>query len=64
MFPEELVRRVLLLFSYRGDVVLDPFMGVGTTAAVAAQLDRRYVGVDVSDEYCQVAERRLLRGTK
>ena len=35
MFPEELVRRVLLMFSYRGDVVLDPFMGTGTTAVAA-----------------------------
>ena len=59
MFPEELVRRVLLLFSYQGDIVLDPFMGVGTTGLVAAQLNRHYVGIDVSKAYCEVARSRL-----
>ena len=61
MFPEELVRRVLLLFSYRGDVVLDPFMGVGTTGLVAERLGRRHIGIDVSEEYCGVARSRLTR---
>ncbi len=59
MFPEELAARVLKLFSYRGDVVLDPFNGSGTTTAVSARLGRRYLGVDISDEYCAVAKRRL-----
>ncbi len=59
MFPEELVRRVLLLFSYQGDIVLDPFMGVGTTSLVAARLDRHHIGIDVSQEYCKKAADRL-----
>ncbi len=59
MFPVELARRVLLLFSFRGDVVLDPFAGVGTTCVAARRTGRRYVGVDVSREYCDRAERRL-----
>ena len=59
MFPEELAERVLKLFSYRGNVVLDPFNGSGTTTAVAARLGRRYLGIDVSEEYCKTAERRL-----
>ena len=59
MFPEELVRRVLLLFSYQDDIVLDPFMGVGTTGLVAARLNRRYLGIDLSKEYCKSAKDRL-----
>ena len=59
MFPEELAERVLKLFSYRGDVVLDPFNGSGTTTTVAARTGRRYLGIDISEEYCKTAERRL-----
>jgi DNA modification methylase len=59
MFPEELVDRTLKLFSFKGDVVLDPFNGVGTTTAVAKQLNRRYLGIDNSKEYCLKAEKRL-----
>jgi DNA modification methylase len=59
MFPEELVSRVLKLFSFRGDVVLDPFNGAGTTTLVAGRLGRRYIGVDISPEYCRIARERL-----
>ncbi len=59
MFPEELARRVMLLFSFRGDVVLDPFAGVGTTCVVACENGRRFVGVDIVPQYCQVAKRRI-----
>lgn len=59
MFPEELVRRVLLLFSYKHDVILDPFNGVGTTTFVAHSLNRRYLGIDISEEYCRKAEQRI-----
>ncbi len=59
MFPEELAERVLRLFSFRGDVVLDPFNGVGTTCVVAKKLERRYIGIDISQEYCRKAEERL-----
>ncbi len=58
MFPEQLVERGLKLFSYRNDIVLDPFNGVGTTTAVAKKLGRRYLGIDISSEYCQAARRR------
>jgi DNA modification methylase len=60
VFPEQLVERALKLFSYREDVVLDPFNGVGTTTAVAHRLERNYIGIDISKEYCQRAEKRLL----
>ena len=59
MFPEELARRVMVLLSYRGDVVLDPFMGSGTTAVVARANGRRFVGTEINPEYCALAERRL-----
>ena len=59
MFPEELVARLLKLFSYQDDIVLDPFNGVGTTTLVAYKLRRRYIGIDISEEYCKTAEERL-----
>jgi len=59
MFPEELAERVIKLFTYKGDVVLDPFNGVGTTTAVAKKLGRVYIGIDVSEEYCRKAEERV-----
>jgi DNA modification methylase len=59
MFPEELARRVIKLFSFKGDTVLDPFNGVGTTTLVAKQLGRIYVGIDISEEYCKKAEERI-----
>lgn len=59
MFPEEIPYRLVKLFSYRGDFVLDPFNGVGTTTLVAKKLGRKYAGIDVSEDYCKTAERRL-----
>ena len=59
MFPEELAARVLKLFSYQGDTILDPFNGVGTTTVVAKELKRKYLGIDISNKYCEAAERRL-----
>jgi len=59
MFPEELARRVLQLFSFKGDVVLDPFNGAGTTTAIAHKTGRQYIGIDISPQYCLTAENRL-----
>ena len=59
MFPEELAERVLKLFSFRNDLILDPFNGAGTTTSVAKRLDRDYIGIDISAEYCQVARQRI-----
>jgi len=59
MFPEELVERVLKLFSFKGDIILDPFNGVGTTTVVAKRLSRNYIGIEISEEYCKKAEERL-----
>lgn len=60
-FPLELARRVIKLYSYIGDVVLDPFAGSGTTCLAAKMNKRRYVGYDVKQEYCKLAEERLLK---
>ncbi len=59
MFPEALVERVLKLFSFQNDVVIDPFNGAGTTTLVAKRLNRRYLGIDISSVYCKTAERRI-----
>lgn len=64
MFPESLVERVLKLFSYEGDVVLDPFNGAGTTTVVAYKFNRHYLGIDISDAYCKTAEDRIHRSVK
>ena len=58
-FPVELPHRCIQLYSYRGDVVLDPFAGSGTTCLAAAQDGRHYVGYEINAEYCQLAESRL-----
>lgn len=57
-FPEELPRRLILLYSFRDDVVLDPFVGSGTTCRVAKNLGRRSIGIDVSSRYCGIAADR------
>ena len=59
MFPEELAARVLKLFSFKNDVVLDPFNGVGTTSYVAKTLERRFLGIDISKKYTETAKRRI-----
>jgi|2_EtaG_2_1085320.scaffolds.fasta_scaffold00063_28 DNA modification methylase len=58
-YPEELVKRLVKLFSYRDDVVLDPFNGSGTTTYVATKFARQYIGIDVSEDYCQYARERI-----
>ncbi len=59
MFPEELPRRLIRLFSYQNDIVLDPFNGAGTTTLVASKLSRRFIGIDISEEYCGIARSRI-----
>lgn len=59
VFPKSLVETCILAGSPPGGVVLDPFLGSGTTAVVAKELSRRYIGIDCVAEYCRMAERRL-----
>jgi DNA modification methylase len=58
-FPEELAYRLIRLFAYTGDVVLDPFAGIGTTLKVAHATGRQYVGYELKKEYIAVAEKRV-----
>lgn len=58
-FPEELPRRLIKLYSFWGDVVLDPFVGSGTTVKVAEQLGRVGVGYDINPEYIVLANKRM-----
>jgi site-specific DNA-methyltransferase (adenine-specific) len=58
-FPEELPRRLIELYTFKGDIVLDPFCGSGTTCVAAKRLSRRYIGYDIHAEYLQLAKERL-----
>lgn len=58
-FPEELPYRLIQLYSFTDDLVLDPFMGSGTTAAAALKANRKYVGYEISETYLNLAEARL-----
>jgi DNA modification methylase len=58
-FPVELPERFIRLYTYVGDVVLDPFLGSGSTAVAATRTGRRYVGYDTDPEYVAIAEARI-----
>ena len=58
-FPVELPHRLIKLYSYEGDVVLDPFVGSGTTCLAAIQNNRKYIGYDIKKEYIELAEKRI-----
>lgn len=58
-FPVELPHRCIQLFTFKDDVVLDPFAGSGTTCVAAKQDGRHFVGYDLVPEYCRLAEKRL-----
>lgn len=58
-YPEELIERIILAGSNQGDIILDPFMGSGTTAVVAKKLKRHYLGYEILEEYCNMANERL-----
>lgn len=58
-FPEELPHRLINLYSFQGDIILDSFMGSGTTAVAALKNNRRFVGYEISQEYESVAEQRV-----
>lgn len=59
IFPESLARDHILSWSNEGDLVYDPFMGSGTTAKAAHQLNRRWIGSEISEEYVELANKRL-----
>lgn len=57
--PEEMLKRIIIASSNKGDIVLDPFLGSGTTAVVAKQLDRHWIGIEKSKKYISMARKRL-----
>lgn len=58
-FPLELPYRLIQLYTFKGDIILDPFMGSGSTAIAALKSERKYVGYDVDLEYIKIAEERI-----
>ena len=58
-FPVELPRRCIKLFSFKGEVVLDPFLGSGTTLIACLQTNRIGIGVEINEDYCRLAANRL-----
>ncbi len=58
-FPEELPYRCIQLFTYKNEVVLDPFIGAGTTALSSLKTHRKFVGYDIKEEYVEIAEERI-----
>lgn len=59
VFPEQLASDHIYTWSEEGDIVFDPFCGSGTTAKMAMQLNRRWIGVELSEEYCEMIKDRL-----
>ncbi len=57
--PEGIVRRCVKLFSYVEDVVLDPFAGSGTTLKIAKELNRKYIGYEIMENYKEIIEKKL-----
>ncbi len=58
-YPAGLPEWFIKLFTQKGDIVLDPFSGSGTTAIVTAKMRRKYIGIDIMKEYCEMAEKDL-----
>jgi len=58
--PEEMLKRIITASSNKGDIVLDPFLGSGTTAVAAKRLGRNWIGIEKEDKYISVAKKRIL----
>jgi DNA modification methylase len=59
MFPEQLAHDHIISWSNEGDIVFDPMCGSGTTCKMAKQLGRNFIGIDISEEYCEIAKQRI-----
>ena len=57
--PEYLLERIILASTQEGDMILDPFVGSGTTGVVAKRLGRKFIGIDAEEEYLEIAKKRL-----
>lgn len=58
-FPEELPNRLIQLYTFKGDVILDPFMGSGTTALAACKTSRDYIGYEINQDYIALTQKRI-----
>lgn len=63
MKPLQLFKWCVELFSQEGQTILDPFLGSGTTAVACKQLNRNFIGIEISEKYCEIARRRLEQGS-
>lgn len=63
-FPEELPYRCIQLYTFKGDVVLDPFAGSGTTCVAAARTGRHFIGIEINPEYAEIARKRVKEALK
>jgi len=61
--PLEIIRNLIINATNEGDIVLDPFLGSGTTALASKQLKRKYIGFEIKKEYFEIAEHRLCQTT-
>lgn len=59
-FPEELPKRCIKLFSFENDIILDPFVGSGTTGVSAIKNNRNFIGYEINGGYCEISEKRIL----
>ena len=59
VFPEKLVETILTNFTEENDIIYDPFMGTGTTALVSKELNRRWIGSEINEEYCKTITQRI-----
>ena len=59
-FPVELPKRLIKLLTWKDSLIVDPFMGVGSTAVASKELGRNFIGFEISPEYCETAKRRIL----
>lgn len=57
--PETLMKRIVMLGSKSGDVILDPFMGSGTTGVVSRKLGRKFIGIEIDENYFETAKKRI-----
>ena len=59
IFPDELCKRHILSWSNENDLIFDPMMGSGTTGKIAKQLNRNFIGIEISEEYLNIAKERI-----
>ena len=64
MYPKPMIERIIKMSSKKGDIILDPFVGSGTTLIVAETLNRKGIGIDIDMKYKKIIEKRLLNEIK